>query len=120
MKLLPSLATLVFAVAAAASGSALAAQYSSDQERRTQNREEALAKWQAQNGQAQNTSSRTTTEPATKRETMRERGRAGTQSVRNFTHRQAEKARRFGERQDRRHGTSPRVINTSPEGGGGK
>ena len=122
------LSALVLAIAAAASGAAAAAQYSSDQERRDQNRSEAMSKWHAMNdgrsGTAGASMSRTSTgeRSMTRRERVRERTHQGASSVRNFTHRQAEKARRFGDRQDRRygHGKTRANVNTSPEGGGGK
>ena len=117
MKLLSS---LVFTVAALATGAATAAQYSSDQERRDQNRAEALANWHAANdGKMSERSDRDATDrSASRRSSLRERTHEGAQSVRGFTHRQAEKARNFSERQDRRYGTKRTTINTSPEGGG--
>ncbi len=139
MKSLLALALpLVFAATTAVSGVAHAATYSSDADRRTQNREEALANWRAANGQ---TTARTTTKPSSERPTLRqrthntsqsvkgfthrqaERTRSTSQSVKRFTHRQAETVRNFGARQDRRLGNKfGKGANTSanPDGGGGK
>lgn len=110
------LLTLVLATAAAASGVANAAQYSSDEDRRSQNREEALSKWRAANGQA-------VERPVPERSSVRQRARDSTQSVKNFTKRQAATVRDFGERQDRRldRRFGKRAnINANPDGGGGK
>ena len=115
MKLLP---TLVLALVATASGVAGAATYGSDQDRRDQNREEALSKWRASHGNLASSSSYSSTDSGMRRSSVREKTREGAASVRNFTHRQAEKARRFSERQDRRMGKDHAPINTSPEGGG--
>lgn len=110
------LLSLVLAATAAVSGVAHAAQYSSDADRRSQNRDEALTKWRAANGQP---ADRQPTQPAT----LRERGREGAQSAKGFTQRQAEKVRNFGERQDRRLNNrfgKRANVNANPEGGGGK
>ena len=112
MKLLP---TLVLALTAAASGMAGAATHRSDQDRRDENREQALSKWRADHGELASSSS---TSNGMQRSSLREKTREGASSVRNFTHRQAEKARRFSERQDRRLGKEHAPVNTSPEGGG--
>ncbi len=113
MKLLP---TLVLALTAAASCAVSAATYGSDQERRDQNREEALTKWRADHGDLASRSS-----AAAPRESLRERTREKThkaaQGTRHFTHRQAEKVRNFGDRQDRKFDKRRNKINTSPEGG---
>ncbi len=113
MKLLP---TLVLAFTAAASFAAGAANYGSDQERRDQNREEALSKWRATHGgesSMHNGSPRRTSLGERTRETTHR----SAQGVRHFTHRQAEKARNFGDRQNRKYGKKTRETNTSPEGG---
>ena len=74
-----------------------------DQERRARNREEALAKYQAMQDRPVDRSTR-----ASERSesgggpTLGDRARSAGKSVRNFTHRQAEKARDFSERQDRK------------------
>jgi len=107
------LSTLVIVAAALASGAAGAAQYGSDQERRDQNREEALARWRADHGTAADSSGRL----ADERTSLREKTKEGARSVRNFTHRQAEKARDFSARQDRRYGTHHSTTDTSPVGG---
>ena len=110
MKFLPA---LVLAVTAAASAAAGAATYGSDQERRDQNREEALSKWRADHRDLASSGS-----GMNRKSTVREKAHRGANSVRGFTHRQAEKARRFSERQDRKYGKQHAPINTSPEGGG--
>ncbi len=120
MKLLP---TLVLAFAAAACGAAGAASYNSDQDRRDQNREEALSKWRAQHGDlaaADNGMRRSSMRAKAHHgaSAVREETHEGARAVRKFTHRQAEKARNFSERQDRRYGKKHAPINTSPEGGG--
>lgn len=110
------LSTLVLVLTAAASGMAGAATYNSDQDRRDQNREEALSKWRADHGELAASSS--STDSRTRGSSLREKTREGAASVRNFTHRQAETARRFSERQDRRMGKQHAPVDTSPEGGG--
>ena len=116
------------ALATAGVASAQAISPAADQERRTRNREEALAKFQAQQdrasgnaartstrGTAAGTSERGTSERGTTARasdrgtaaggpTLGDRARGAAKSVRNFTHRQAEKARNFSDRQDRRWG----------------
>ncbi|MEO6361998.1 MAG: hypothetical protein ABIO71_02105 [Caldimonas sp.] len=122
MKLLPA---LLLAVTAAASGAAGAATYGSDQERRDQNREQALSNWRADHASLASTPARDSTDRTTLRDgaksgarTVREKTHRGAESVRRFGHRQAEKARNFSDRQDRRFGKRHAPINTSPEGGG--
>lgn len=114
MKLLP---TLVLAITAAASFAAGAATYGSDQDRRDQNREEALSKWRASHGGASSMASGSP-DRASLGERTREATHRSAQGVRHFTHRQAEKARNFGDRQNRRYGKKTGETNTSPEGGG--
>jgi hypothetical protein len=114
MKLLP---VLVLAITAAASCAAGAATYGSDQERRDQNREEALSKWRATHGDEGSMA-----EGSLNHESLGERTRETThrtaQGVRHFTHRQAERARNFGDRQNRKYGKKTGETNTSPDGGG--
>ena len=110
---------LVIAATTAVSGIAHAATYSSDEDRRSQNREEALAKWRAANGQP---ASRTSMRANGDRPTVRERARDTTSSVKGFTHRQAEKVRNFGDRTDRKLGAKfgkRANANNNPDGGGG-
>ncbi len=113
MKLLP---TLVLVVTAAASCAAGAANYGSDQERRDQNREEALSSWRAahpgESSMANGSASR-----ASLGERTRDTSHRTAQGVRHFTHRQAEKARNFGDRQNRKYGKKTDQTNTSPDGG---
>lgn len=114
MKLLPM---LVLAITAAASCAAGAATYGSDQERRDQNREEALSKWRATHG-GESSTTNGSPDGASLGERTREATHRSAQGVRNFTHRQADKARNFGDRQNRKYSKKTGVTNTSPEGGG--
>ncbi|MEO7056685.1 MAG: hypothetical protein ABI281_08415 [Caldimonas sp.] len=113
MKLLP---TLVLALTATASFAAGAATYSSDQERRDQNREEALTKWRSTHG-GEATMHNGSPYHASMADRARETTHRSAQGVRHFTHRQAEKARNFGDRQNRKYGKRTGETNTSPEGG---
>lgn len=119
------LPALVLALTAAACGTAGAATYSSDQDRRDQNREQALSTWRADHASLASTPTRETAGSPTLRErtkagarSVREKTHEGAEATRRFGHRQAEKARNFSERQDRRFGKPHAPINTSPEGGG--
>lgn len=100
----------------AVSGVAHAATYSSDAERRTQNREEALTKWRNANP---NAAQRTTMRRDEKRPTLRDRTRNGARSVSGFTHRQAESVRHFGQRQDRRMNSRFGKRNSANDNGAG-
>ena len=114
------LLTFVLAATAIASGVANAAQYASDADRRAQNREEALTKWRASNGQTANRVA--ADRPAAQGASLRERTRDGGRSVKNFTERQADTVRKFGERQDKRleQRFGKRANrNANPAGGGG-
>ena len=74
-----------------------------DQERRTRNREEALTKYHAmQDRRSDNTSRSSARGEAGGGPTLGDRARGAGKSVRNFTHRQAEKARDFSDRQDQK------------------
>ena len=72
---------------------------SADQQRRDRNREEILAR----NGAA-NVTYRS---EDGNRTTLREKTHRVAEKTRNFGHRQADKMRDFGERQERRHPRSP-------------
>ncbi len=102
------LSRLILACAAFATCSVAAAQsmnYDStaDQERRTRNREEALVKYHAmQDRRSDNTAPAASRGESGGGPTLGDRARSAGKSVRNFTHRQAEKARDFSERQDRK------------------
>ncbi|MEP7301280.1 MAG: hypothetical protein ABI699_07105 [Caldimonas sp.] len=75
-----------------------------DQERRARNREEAIAK---------HGDSRVSYQAGSEeRTTLREKTHRAADKTRSFTHRQAEKMRRFGERQNRRYGTPAPAIDT--------
>lgn len=114
------LLSLVLA-AAAITPVAHAAQYASDEDRRTQNREEALSKWRADNGSS--AERQRADRPRTERTTLRERTRDTARSAKNFTERQVDTVRDFGERTDRRldkrFGDRPNSENAAVRGGGG-
>lgn len=89
---------LVFALVAA--GFCVAASADTDSERRARNREEAIAnheRMEHRDGMRQRDSM------DDRHPGARQRVREGARSTRNFTHRQAEKMRRFSERQNQRH-----------------
>ena len=73
---------------------------SADQQRRDRNREEILAR----NGGTANVTYRS---EDGNRTTLREKTHRVAEKTRNFGHRQADKMRDFGERQERRHPRSP-------------
>ena len=123
------LARLILACAALATAGAATAQtynQASDQERRTRNREEALARYHAQQDRPASTSSASSSRAADRNDsrgtpTLGDRARNAGKSVRNFTHRQAEKARNFSDRQDRRfgkRGSTSRDANNPNRNGG--
>lgn len=113
------LTTLVLAITVATSCAAGAATYGSDQERRDQNREEALSKWRATHGgESESSMANGPSDRASLGERTRDATHRSAQGVRNFTHRQADKARNFGDRQNRKYGKKTGETNTSPEGGG--
>jgi len=117
------LARLILSCAAfATAGVATAQTYdqASDQERRTRNREEALAKYHAQQDRVAGTSTRVGDRgEAGGGPTLGDRARSAGKSVRNFTHRQADKARDFSERQDRRWGKRGAADRNNPARTGG-
>ena len=96
-----SLAAGAFAVCAAASAAPFD---SADQQRRDRNREEILAR------HADNTNV-TYRAGDSDRPTLREKTHRVAEKTRGFTHRQAQKMRDFGERQERRH---PRNARQQP------
>jgi hypothetical protein len=105
MKQLPRLilACAAFATCAVAGAQSTNYDAAADQERRTRNREEALAKYHAmQDRRTDNTARTDSRGGAAGGPTLGDRARTAGKSVRNFTHRQAEKARDFSERQDRK------------------
>ena len=105
MKQLPRLILACAAFATCAVASAQSTNYDSaaDQERRTRNREEALSKYHAMNDRQSDGAARSGVRGESGGgPTLGDRARGATKSVRNFTHRQAEKARDFSERQDRK------------------
>ncbi|HEX2539987.1 MAG TPA: hypothetical protein VHM00_02780 [Caldimonas sp.] len=98
---------LILACAAFATcGVATAQTYdaAADQERRARNREEAIAKHNAMQSRSTSSSRVAERSDAGGGPTLGDRARKAGKSVRNFTHRQAEKARNFSDRQDRRWG----------------
>ena len=106
MKLLPRLILACATLATCTVAGAQTFNAAADQDRRARNREEALAKYHAA---AQDRPATRSTRVDDRREpgggpTLGDRTRNATKSVRNFTHRQAEKARNFSDRQDRRWG----------------
>jgi len=105
MKQLPRLilACAAFATCAVASAQSMNYDAAADQERRTRNREEALSKYHAsQDRRSDNTARTGVRGEAGGGPTLGDRARGAGRSVRGFTHRQAEKARNFSERQDRK------------------
>jgi hypothetical protein len=104
-----SMSKLVLAMVALGSCVAASAQtYSSDEERRARNREEAIANWERTHDR-DGTPQRSDMQP---RKGVRETTHETAQKTRSFTHRQLDKVRNFGERQQRRH---PRPANATPE-----
>ncbi len=106
MKLLPRLILACATVATCTVAGAQTFDAAADQDRRARNREEALSKYRAA---AQDRPSARTDRVDDRRgsgggPTLGDRTRTVGKSVRNFTHRQAEKARNFSEKQDRRWG----------------
>ena len=105
MKQLPRLilACAAFATCAVAGAQSMNYDAAADQERRTRNREEALTKYHAmQDRRSDNTARSGVRGEAGGGPTLGDRTRGAGKSVRNFTHRQAEKARDFSDRQDRK------------------
>ena len=105
MKQLPRLilACAAFATCTVAAAQSMNYDAAADQERRTRNREEALSKYHAMQDRRSDTSARTGARgEAGGGPTLGDRARSAGKSVRGFTHRQAEKARDFSERQDRK------------------
>lgn len=106
MKLLPRLILACAALATCTVAGAQTFDAAADQERRARNREEALARYHATTQDRQSTRSTRAGERGVPGggPTLGDRTRSAGKSVRNFTHRQAEKARNFSERQERRWG----------------
>lgn len=101
---------LVIALAAATTGGvAIASDLSSDQQRRERNREEAIANWQHQQA-GRDTMTTYLDRHATDRHegqlsahgSVQENTKIASQKTRTFTHRQLNKMRAFGERQEAR------------------
>ena len=100
---------VVAAAVAATGGVAIASDLSSDQQRRERNREEAIANWQHQQA-GRDTMTAYLDRQATDRQeghssangSVPENAKVASQNVRSFTHRQLEKVRAFGERQQAR------------------
>lgn len=113
-----ALSRIVFAIVAAGCCAAAGAQTSdSDMERRARNREEAIANHERMmHGEAPRTyrDDRRPVAHVEEHGSAREKVREGARSTRNFTHRQAEKMRRFSERQNRRH-PSPNPMTKEPD-----
>ena len=112
---------IVLAIVAAGSCAAASAQLSdaADQERRTRNREEAIANFERmqQRGDMQRADTRRDRTYDDKRRyddkpTVGQRIDRGTQSTKNFTHRTLNKMRNFGERQNAK---LPRPSPGTPE-----
>ena len=95
MKLLPG---IVFAFATFASCAALAVQTPErDQERRERNREDALVRYHTMHDRDDDR------DASSRHESLREETHEGAQSMRSFTHRQAEKARHSSEEVNRHY-----------------
>jgi hypothetical protein len=93
---------IVLAIVAAASCAAAGAQtYSSDQERRLRNREEAIARHERMGDRTADRSS-VRAESRDAAQTVKEKTRHAAQKTKSFTHRTLEKVRNFGERQQRK------------------
>ena len=101
---------LVIALAAATTGGgAIASDLSPDQPRRERNREEAIANWERQQS-GHDTMAGHHDRQATDRQeghlsahgSVQENTKVASEKTRSFTHRQAEKMRDFGERQEAR------------------
>ena len=103
-----SISKFVLVLAAAGSCAVAVAQSdSADQDRRMRNRDEAIANWE----RTQPRDSMASHNDMQPHKTMNERGHEAAQKTRAFTHRQAEKMRRFGERQNARHpAPDPAVV----------
>jgi len=93
---------LVLALVATASCGLAAAQSDlSDQQRRERNREEAIAKWEQQ--RSNGATARRDDGSIGANKSVQENTRHAATKTRSFTHRQLQKMRRFGERQEARH-----------------
>jgi hypothetical protein len=114
MKFLPVLVLAVTAVASAAAGAETVITSQAAQERRDRNVDEALARYRATHGTADNQSM--AGHSTMNGDSAREKGHHAAQSVRKFTHREAEKVRHFGARQNARYGTTAKPR-TEPEDG---
>ena len=89
-------------VAAATCGLAAAQSDVSDQQRRERNREEAIAKWEHQQSGGAVTERRDD-DSIRPHKSVRENTQHAAQKTRSFTHRQLQKMRHFGARQDAQH-----------------
>jgi len=113
MKFLPTFVLVVTAAASAAAGAETVITTQAAQERRERNVDEALTRYRATHGTPD---SQTMSGPETTRERVHGAADTVRDEVRGFTHRQAEKARDFGDRQNARYGTNTKP-NTDPQDG---
>jgi hypothetical protein len=101
---------LVIALAAATTGGvAIASDLSSDQQRRERNREEAIANWERQQAGHESMANHHDRQATDRHEghmsahgSVQENSKVASEKTRSFTHRQLEKVRDFGERQEAR------------------
>jgi hypothetical protein len=116
MKLLPRLILACATIATCTVAGAQAYDSAADQDRRARNREEALARYHASQDGTRPTSRASQRSESAGGPTLGDRSRKAAKSVRNFTHRQADKARRFSERQDRKWGPAKSTSRSKTAG----